>query len=115
LNKKEKQLLSHFRSLSPDAAETLLSFAEFLTSRESVELSVPLSINNIERPADETVIAAIKRLSESYPMLDKDKILHETSALMAQHMLQGREAQDVIDDLEQVFRQHYDSFSTTTD
>jgi hypothetical protein len=41
-------------------------------------------------------------------MLDKAKMLNETSALMAQHIMQGRDAEEVIDELEQVFATHYE-------
>jgi hypothetical protein len=40
-------------------------------------------------------------------MLDKAKLLNETSALMAQHVMQGRPAEEVIDELEIVFEMHY--------
>ncbi len=43
-------------------------------------------------------------------MLDKDKILTETSSLMTQHVVQGRDVVEVIDELELVFERHYDAF-----
>jgi hypothetical protein len=49
----------------------------------------------------------MKRLSATYHMLDKSKLLNETSALMAQHVMQGRPAHEVIDELEVVFELHY--------
>ncbi|MBL4762607.1 MAG: hypothetical protein JKY93_07915, partial [Gammaproteobacteria bacterium] len=56
---------------------------------------------------NETVIAAVKRLSNNYFMLDKDVLLHKTSALMTAHMLQGRESEAVIADLEALFEGEY--------
>lgn len=106
MNKKEKQLLAQFRSLSDADANTLLDFAEFLAARQPAP-EIPQTVNKIERPAEEKVVAAIKRLTTSYPMLDKAQILNETSALMAQHMLQGKPAKEVIDELEAVFERHY--------
>jgi len=41
-------------------------------------------------------------------MLDKAPMLHETSALMSAHILQGRPAQEVIDGLESLFSGHYE-------
>jgi len=108
-------LLQHFRSLSQESAETLLSFADFLSSREQQEPVNNLEIKQIERPQEETVINAIRRLSETFPMLEKDRLFHETSGLMNQHMLQGRAAKDVIDELEQLFRQHYDNLNNNMD
>ena len=58
----------------------------------------------------ESVIAAIKRLSATYPMLDKGKVFNDTSSLMSQHIIQGREAVEVIDELEALFQQEYNDF-----
>lgn len=116
MKQQQKQLLKYFRSLSTEDAHSLLSFAEFLAARSvPVESKEFLSLNKIERPVEESVIAAIKRLSASYPMLDKDKMLTETSALMAQHIMQGRTATEVIDELEQVFERHYAVYSEQMD
>jgi hypothetical protein len=43
-------------------------------------------------------------------MLDHSKMLHEASSLMAQHMMQGRPAEEVIDELEEMFRRDFDKF-----
>jgi len=59
------------------------------------------------RPAGESLIAAIKRLRAGYPMLNTEALLNDVSALMAQHTLQGRPADEVIDDLEALFDTHY--------
>ena len=64
----------------------------------------------LPRPDDESVIAAIKRLAKSYPMLDKASMLNETSRLMTEHILQGRASSQVIDDLEAIFKQNYQEF-----
>jgi hypothetical protein len=55
------------------------------------------------------VVQAIKRLSASYPMLDRQKLFGETTAFMAQHLLEGKDAGSVIDQLELLFRRHYDA------
>jgi len=107
----EKKLLKYFRQLSPQDSQSLLSFAEFLAARSQADVEPDtLIVNKIQRPAEESVIAAIKRLSASYPMLDKDKMLTETSSLMTQHIVQGRAVTEVIDELELVFERHYDAF-----
>ena len=54
------------------------------------------------------MIGAIKRLNASYPMLESRRLLDETSLLMSQHVLQGRDVNQVIDELEQLFRRHYE-------
>lgn len=106
-NKDTKRLQEIFSGLTPAAAEQLLEFAEFLYVRHAAVVAAPLLPQEIPRPAQESVIKAIKRLAATYPMLDRGKMLHETSALMTQHVVQGRDAVAVIDDLEALFRQHY--------
>lgn len=105
-----KRLQELFNRLGESDRATLLAFAEFLASRipepvPDIEVSqIPLTI---PRPAEETVIGAIKRLAATYPMVDRSKMLHETAGLMTQHMVQGRAAVEVIDELEQLFAHHY--------
>lgn len=96
-----------FEQLPEEARRSLLDFAEFLAERGANEPLPTPEPEEIVRPADESVVAAMRRLSRSYHMLDKSKMLNETSTLMAQHVLQGRAAVEVIDELEQVFERHY--------
>jgi len=53
------------------------------------------------------VVKAIKRLRETYPMVDRAKILHDTSACMTKHLVHGKPAAEVIDELEALFQNHY--------
>lgn len=111
----ERNLLKVYRTLDAVDRSTLAAFAEFLAAR-SVRQSQPLPPPEpIERPEHETVIAALKRLSATYPMLDKAKLLNETSGLVSQHVIHGRDATQVIDDLETLFREHYERASTASD
>lgn len=107
MNPEDKALLGLFRSLAPEQRRILLEFARFLASRgEALPAQVPPP-NPIPRPQQETVVRAIKRLRATYPMLDSAKLLHETSHHMSQHMVQGRPAPEVIEELELVFKRHY--------
>ncbi len=108
----ERRLARLYRSLAPAERRTLISFAEFLAQRQGrgptpEPLQKP---ERLPRPDEETVIAAIRRLSLSYGMLDREPMLHETSGLMSAHVLQGRSARDVIDQLEALFERHYQSY-----
>lgn len=107
-----KRLQTVFRQLTPTDQENLLAFAEFLQARaaQTAEVKTLPTPKHIPRPPQESIIAAIKRLSQCYYMLDKSKMLHETSDLVTQHCLQGRDLQSVIDTLEQVFSRHYEAF-----
>lgn len=110
----ERKLRKLFAALAPADRDTLLAFAEFLAAREAPTdagslggaAAAPGPLD-IPRPEEESVVGAIKRLSATYPMLDKDKVLHETAGLMAQHVMQGRDSAEVIDELEAVFERHY--------
>jgi len=110
MNSTERKLLKLFSELSESQQQTLLSFAEFLTQRNGDtpdEDQPPPQPVLIERPSEETVVGAIKRLTASYPMLDRAKLFNETSALMMRHVMQGQEALLVIDELEKLFEKHY--------
>lgn len=112
----EGRLVQLYGRLGPADRETLLAFAEFLASRSgAAETAVSVEVVHLPRPAQESVVAAIKRLSTVYHMVDRSKMLHETSALMSQHLMQGREAAEVIDELERVFQRHYDRQFGTRD
>jgi len=118
LPKKERELLKKFRKLDDQQQKTLQEFAAFLQTRgesaetEKEKITEPL---DIPRPAEESVVKAIKRLTATYPMLEKERILNQTSSLMAQHIMQGRAAPDVIDELEDIFKTHYTELSESND
>ncbi len=100
------RLDSIFRQLPAAQQEMVLEFAECLFDRYGEE--VPAEPQWIERPEGESVVGAIKRLRLTYPMLDPAVLLPQTSELMSQHLTGGREAQDVIDELERIFRSHFE-------
>jgi hypothetical protein len=105
----EKKLLKHFANLSPEQQQMLIQFAEFLVQKgdnggEPEPIPEPVLL---ERPEEETVVGAIKRLTASYPMLERDKLFNETSMLMTKHVMHGHEAEQVIDELEALFASHY--------
>jgi hypothetical protein len=104
----ERRLVRLFRGLRGSDREALFAFAEFLHTRgldaaHQESAQPPQEPMPEPRPPKETVVGAIKRLRRVYPMLDGSKMLHETSALMAAHVLQGRQAVEVIDELEVLF------------
>jgi hypothetical protein len=110
----ERHLLELYRLLGADEQATLLAFAEFLHQRgTSVTASGPASPVEIPepvpiaRPAHESVVTGLKRLSQTYPMLSKTEMLNATSELVARHIMQGTDPAEVIDQLEDIFREHY--------
>ena len=108
MKKSTKKLLEFYRSLPDEVAEQLLDYAEFLALRHNVEIQAISSPEDISRPDKESVVVAVKRLTATYPMINKDKLLDKTASLVSQNMLQGRDAIEVIDELEIIFRQHYE-------
>jgi hypothetical protein len=108
----ERRLARLYRSLEPADRRTLVAFAEFLAQgRRPDATPEPVQEPNlVPRPDEETVIAAIRRLSLSYSMLEREPMLHETSALMSAHVLRGRGAAEVIDQLEALFERHYQGY-----
>lgn len=103
----EKKLLQLFRALPEPERATLLDFAGFLASRAAPPpLEVP-EPRPLPRPAEESLVRAIRRLMDTYHMLDRDKLLHETAHYMTQHVIHGRPAGEVIEELEKMFEGHY--------
>ena len=103
-------LVALAEQLPESALASLLEFAEFLHARHPSEAATALEIVPIPRPREEGVIPAIKRLSKTYPMLDKQVLFEQTSATMSAHVLNNISAQDSIDRLEEVFRKEYEAF-----
>jgi len=128
----EQRLTQIFAQLATAQQCTLLAFAEFLAAGGApaqvpaarpapVPDQVPTHAQSqtqiqeptpLPRPEQETVIAAIRRLGLTYAMLDREPMLHETAALMSGHVLHGRTAAAVIDDLEVLFRRRYQDYRT---
>ncbi len=115
-NKKERKLIKLFKSLDASNQEAFIAFGEFLQTRANSEMTnnhnevtIVSEPVDIPRPEEESVIKAIKRLSATYPMVDKENILHPISDLMTSHMISGRAAPEVIDDLQDVFSNEYES------
>ena len=108
MKREEKMLLDLFERLEPEQQERLIAFAEFLVEGAPDAGNAAAEPLAIPRPEGETVPLAIRRLVRAYPMLDRRKLMAEASRFMAQHALEGRPAHEVIDELEAVFKRHYD-------
>ena len=107
----EKKLLRLFGTLPAEQRETVLAFVEFLSARNPApEVAVADTPQPIPRPAGESVIKAIKRLRATYPMLNPDALLHETSGFMMKHVMHGKPAAEVIDEMEALFAKHYQAY-----
>jgi hypothetical protein len=117
LSKNERLLCKFYKQLSEGDRETLLSFAEFLNSRDGVSgsidvmkkpsLQLPVLIKATE---NESVVKGIKRLKSSYFMIEDENLLHEISALMSEHIMKGVSAEDIILKIEAVFDKFYQQY-----
>lgn len=108
MNPAEKKILTVFKKLPEVDRVSLQAFGEFLLSRQKGQTldDIP-EPQHAPRGENESVVAALKRLSASYPMLDKPQLLNESSTLMTQHVMQGRDVNEVINDLEALFERFY--------
>ena len=117
----QRELLALYAKLSEADRHSLTSFGRFLASQGSAETEAeavePISKEPlaISRPEDESVVKAISRLSKTYPMLEKKNLIDGTSILMSAHVLQGRPADQVINELELLFEKHYAIFASEKD
>lgn len=105
----EQALLKAFRQMTPTARCTLADFADFLSQRHPV-VTTPVSEQPLQvpRPVEESVIAAIRRLARTYPMLDSDNVFSAATTLMTRHVMGQQAAVEVIDELEVMFKARYD-------
>ncbi len=104
-----KRLLSHFRNLSEARQQALLDYAEYLAGKEATDVASapPSEPLPIPRPEQESVVKAIKRLMQTYPMLERNHVFHEASAQMTRHLIHGVSASETIDELERIFARQY--------
>lgn len=111
---KRKDNLAALEAIYPhlpdQALATLCEFAEYLANKYPAVEQAAVEKLPIPRPDEESVIAAIKRLSKTYPMLDKKILFEQTSVAMSAHVLQEVSSEESIDRLEDVFSQAYQAF-----
>lgn len=114
----QRKLLKLYKALGEQEKRSLLAFAAFLSQQEIDEALADAGIPEpqlMPRPDEESVVSAIKRLSASYHMLDRSTLLTETSSLMTAHIMHGRPAGDVIDELEVLFINYYEELKKPTE
>lgn len=107
MSRNTKSLIEIFESLDTERQASLFDFAEFLQSKGNLivkEIAEPIEM---PRPDEETVVGAIRRLKQTYPMIDSMKVFSSASELMTDHMVKGRDAEEVIDEMEKIFEDFY--------
>lgn len=115
LAKERKRLMTMFERLDPGRRATLSAFAEFLHAQlpPAAPIAAPRPIS---RPDEESVVAAIRRLRETYPAVDTKQLFDDVADCMSGHLLRGRPAAEVIDELETLFgNAHKQAIATQED
>ena len=124
MTENEKRVLAALERLSEDHQRQLVDYAEFLVGRsggdpladmgggDAVEAADagPREPQPVEPDPDEGPVKAIKRLRQTYPMLDAKDLLDETTTLMSKRYLQDKPEGEVIEELEAVFERHYQRY-----
>lgn len=117
MDPEQKRLMSIWRSLSQSDRNTLLLFAKFLKHQagdeedQEVVSQHPISL---PKPPGESAVLALKRLKKSYPMIDTDmSMLDEATRLIMQKVM-GAEDAVVIEQLEKLFENRYQTWSSET-
>ncbi len=103
------------RGLPEEAAQSVLEYAQFLANKQPQSPAKTALVTgsphsrplDIERPAHESVVQAIQRLVNTYPMVDKDDVFEQTSNVMTAHLLQNLPASEAIDKLQLIFIENY--------
>ena len=106
----KKQLGHCFEQLDENNQKGLVLYAQFLLQQQVPKDIVIEKPEFVPGPENEKVVAAIKRLSAIYFMIDKKHVLDKSSQLMTEHMLNGRDAVSVINELEQLFDGEYQNY-----
>ena len=102
-----KALADLFNTLDQDRQQSLFDYAEFLQTKGGnlqQDIGVPVEVPRVE---NETVVGAIKRLKQTYPMIDSMEVFAVASNLMTDHMVKGRDAEEVINEIEALFEDTY--------
>ena len=105
-SKRRQALLAAFDRLDAAQQDALMDFAAVLAARDDGSATAVTRSGPEPRPAEESVVAAIKRLTRVYPAAGRRRLMGPVSTLMAQHALQERRAAEVIDELEVLFARH---------
>ena len=92
------QLSAVFEQLSAERQQSLNDFAQFLLLQQGgpKDSSVSQTPLDIPRPDAESVVAAIKRLAKTYPMLNREALLHESGVIPTRTAVRARESAGTI-------------------
>jgi hypothetical protein len=105
--KSSQQLIKLYESMAEEQKRSLSDFADYLYDRHGPAVKEILPPEDIPRPEQETVVGAIKRLKLTYHMVESMAVFSSASSLMTEHMVKGRDVNEVIDEMEKLFEDAY--------
>ncbi len=105
--KSGQQLLDLYEAMDDQRKQSLCDFADFLYAQADPVVKEIPEPAVIERPPQETVVGAIKRLKTTYHMVESMTVFSKASSLMTDHMIKGRDPVEVIDEMESLFEDAY--------
>jgi len=105
--KSSQQLINLYEYMDEESRQSLSDFADFLYNRSGPVVKEILPPEDIPRPQQETVVGAIKRLKLTYHMVESMAVFSSASSLMTEHMIKGRDVNEVIDEMETLFADAY--------
>lgn len=106
-SKPASELIKLYESLDGERQKTLIEYAEFLLSKGGAVKKIVGEPVEIQRPEQETVVGALKRLKQTYPMVESMTVFSAASSLMTEHMVNGRDTIEVINEIEILFEKSY--------
>lgn len=107
--KSNQKLLDLYEAMDDARKQSLCDFADFLFAQAEPIVKEILPPEDIPRPQIETVVGAIKRLKAKYHMVESMSVFSAASSLMTEHMVSGRDSVEVIDEMEILFEDAYNS------
>lgn len=105
--KSSQQLINLYEAMDEKRKLSLCDFADFLYAQAAPVVKEILPPEDIDRPEEETVVGAIKRLKLKYHMVESMSVFSAASSLMTDHMVKGRDVVEIIDEMEVLFEQAY--------
>jgi hypothetical protein len=105
--KNSQELIDLYEAMDEERKLSLSDFADFLYAKSGPVVKEIPAPDDIPRPEKETVVGAVKRLKSKYYMVESMSVFSAASALMTDHMVKGRDAVEVIDEMEVLFEEAY--------
>ena len=105
--KSGQDLIDLYDAMDDERKKSLCDFADFLYAQADPISKIISPPEESDRPEEETVVGAVKRLKAQYHMIESMAVFSAASVLMTDHMVKGRDVTEVIDEMEILFEEAY--------